>query len=161
KLDEEDDDEVTKELYKDVNMNLGNRDSNMTEADHGRADQQNVSQELGFEQVEEDSHVTLTPVLDTLKTDGTMQSSSVSSDFTRKLLNLEDPSLSDNEIASLMDTTVYHEEQGSQTSSLYSVLIKAVPEITSVSTTTILPPHPFFNPLPQQATPTLTSSDLD
>ncbi|GKG54499.1 hypothetical protein Tco_0560154, partial [Tanacetum coccineum] len=78
------------------------------------------------------------------------------SDFTRKLQNLEDPSLSDNEIASLMDTTVYHEEQGSQTSSLYSVLIKAVPEITSVSTTTILPPHPFFNPLPQQATPTST-----
>ncbi|GJX87796.1 hypothetical protein Tco_0339810 [Tanacetum coccineum] len=88
KMDEEDDDEVTKELYKDVNMNLGNRDADMTDADHGGADQQN--------------------------TDGTMQSSSVSSDFTRKLLNLENPSPFDNGIASLMDTTVHHEEQGNR-----------------------------------------------
>ncbi|GJX87795.1 hypothetical protein Tco_0339809 [Tanacetum coccineum] len=137
KMDEEDDDEATKELYKDVNVNLGNQNTDMTDVVHGGADQQNVSQESGFEQVEEDAHVTLTPILDTLKTDGTMQSSSVSSDFTSKLLNLENPSPYENEIASLMGTTV-------------------LPEITSVSTTTILPPHPFFNPLPQQATPTLT-----
>ncbi|GKF41904.1 hypothetical protein Tco_0125246, partial [Tanacetum coccineum] len=68
-MDEEEDDEVTKELYNDVNVNLGNRDANMTDADQGGADQQNVSQESGFEQVEEDAHVTLTPVLDTQKTD--------------------------------------------------------------------------------------------
>ncbi|GKA42388.1 hypothetical protein Tco_0735048 [Tanacetum coccineum] len=138
RIDEEDDDEVTKELYKDVNVNLGNRDADMTDADHGRADQQNVSQESGFEKVEEDAHVTLTLVLDTQKTDGTMQSSSVSSDFTSKLLNLENPSPSENEIASLMDTIVRHEEQGSRTSSLYTIPIMAVPEITSISTTTIL-----------------------
>ncbi|GKD77617.1 hypothetical protein Tco_1340238, partial [Tanacetum coccineum] len=156
KMDEEDDDEVTKELYKDVNVNLGNRDADMTDADHGRADQQNVSQESGFEQVEEDAHVTLTLVLDTQKTDGTMQSSSVSSDFTSKLINLENPSPSDNEIASLMDTTIRHKEQGSQTSSLYNIPIMAVPKITFVSTTTFFPPHPVFKPLPQQATPTLT-----
>ncbi|GKG20328.1 hypothetical protein Tco_0380129, partial [Tanacetum coccineum] len=32
-MDEEEDDEVTKELYNDVNVNLGNRDANMTDAD--------------------------------------------------------------------------------------------------------------------------------
>ncbi|GJT20187.1 hypothetical protein Tco_0878893 [Tanacetum coccineum] len=58
---DEEDDEVTKELYDDVNVNLGNEDTDMTIADQGASDQQNVSQELGFEQVEEDVHVTLTP----------------------------------------------------------------------------------------------------
>ncbi|GKD24762.1 hypothetical protein Tco_1230976 [Tanacetum coccineum] len=109
-MDEEEDDEVTKDLYNDVNMNLGNRDADMTD-----------------------------------KTDERVQSSSVSSDLTSKLLNLKNPS-----IASLMVTIVRHEEPGSQTSSPYTVPITVVPEIISV------PPPPFFNPLPQQATPTLT-----
>ncbi|GKB21469.1 hypothetical protein Tco_0855392 [Tanacetum coccineum] len=141
-MDEEEDDEVTKELYNDVNENVGNRDVDMTDSDQGGADQQNVSQESGFEQVEEDAHVTLTPVLDTHKTDEPVQSSYVSSDFTSKLLNLENPSSADNEIASLMDTTARY--------------ATTVPEITSVFTTTIPPPPPFFNPIPQQATPTPT-----
>ncbi|GJX68953.1 hypothetical protein Tco_0304680 [Tanacetum coccineum] len=128
-MDEEEDGKVTKELYKDVNVNLGNRDADMTDADQ---------------------------VLDTQKTDELVQSSSISSDFTSKLLNLENPSLADNVIASLMDITIHHEEPRSQTSSLYTVLVTVVPEITSVFTTTIPPPPPFFNPLPQQATPTLT-----
>ncbi|GJW90210.1 hypothetical protein Tco_0167763 [Tanacetum coccineum] len=46
----------------------------------------------------------------TQKTEGPMQSSSVSSDFTEKLLNFKNVSSADNEIASLMDTTVRHEE---------------------------------------------------
>ncbi|GKB84287.1 hypothetical protein Tco_0956559, partial [Tanacetum coccineum] len=52
-----------------------------------------------FEQEEEDTHVTLTLVLDAQKADEPVQSSSVSSDFTSKLLNLKNPSLADNEIA--------------------------------------------------------------
>ncbi|GJU78865.1 hypothetical protein Tco_1275935 [Tanacetum coccineum] len=131
KMDEEEDDEVTKELYKDVNVNLGNEDVEMTNADQGRAYQQNVSQESVYEKVEEDAHVTLTMVHDTQKTNGTMQSSSVSFDFTSKLLNLKNPSIADNEIASLMDAIVCHEEPRSQTSPLYTVPITAVPEITS------------------------------
>ncbi|GJW09979.1 hypothetical protein Tco_1575806 [Tanacetum coccineum] len=160
KMDEEKDDEVTKELYNDVNVNLGNRDVDMTDADQGGADQQNVSQESGFEQVEEDAHVTLTPVLDTQKNDEPVQSYSVSPDFTSKLLNLENPSLADNEIASLMDTIVHHEEPGDQTSSLYTVLVMAVPEITSIFTTTVPPSPPFFNPLSQQIASEITTSFL-
>ncbi|GKC03676.1 hypothetical protein Tco_0995286 [Tanacetum coccineum] len=83
-----------------------------------------------FEQVEEDAHVKLTSVLETQKTDEPVQSSSISSEFTSKLLNLENPSLADNEIASLMDTTARH--------------ATTVPEITSSFTTTI-PPPPLFN----------------
>nr|GEU73487.1 hypothetical protein [Tanacetum cinerariifolium] len=107
KIDEEEDDEVTKELYKDSR----------------------------FEQEEEDAHVTLTHVLDTQKTEGPTQRSSVSSDSTSKLLNLDNPSHTNTMIASLMDTTVHH-------------------EITSA--TTVPPPPPFFIPLQQEATPTPT-----
>ncbi|GKA26524.1 hypothetical protein Tco_0712633 [Tanacetum coccineum] len=109
---DDEDDEVTKELYEDVNK------------------------------VEEDTHVTLTPVLDTQKADEPIQSSFVSSDFTNKLLNLENPSLANNEIASLMETLARH--------------ATTVPENTSGFTTTIPLPPPFFNLLLQQATPTPT-----
>ncbi|GKD72282.1 hypothetical protein Tco_1330564, partial [Tanacetum coccineum] len=129
-MDEEEDDKVTKELYKDVNMNLGNKDADMTNANQ--------------------------------KTEGLMQSSYVSSDFIKKLLNFENVSPTKNEIASLMDTIVHHEEPSDQTSSLFTILITVIPEITSTFTITIPPQHPFFNPLPQQATstPTPTTSEV-
>ncbi|GJZ66118.1 hypothetical protein Tco_0622814 [Tanacetum coccineum] len=85
-----------------------------------------------------------------------MQSSYVSSDFTSKLLNLENHSPTDNEIASLMDTIVCPEEPRSQTSSLYTIPVTAISEITFAFTITIPLPPPFFNPLQQQATPTPT-----
>ncbi|GKE55659.1 hypothetical protein Tco_1494844, partial [Tanacetum coccineum] len=145
-MDDEEDDEVTKELYKDVNVNLGNEDTEMTNADQGGLEQQNVSQESGFEQVKEDAHVILTPVLDAQKTDEPVQSSCVSFDFTSKLLNLENPSPADNEIASLMETSARQ--------------ATTVPEITPGFTTTIPLPPPFFNLLPQQATPTPITSKV-
>ncbi|GJY09396.1 hypothetical protein Tco_0377581 [Tanacetum coccineum] len=77
----------------------------------------------------EGDHVTLTPVIDTQKTGDPTQSSSISSDFTNKLLNLDNPSLADNEITSLMVTTAQHET--------------TIPEITS-KTTTSLPTLPDF-----------------
>ncbi|GKC69889.1 hypothetical protein Tco_1115772 [Tanacetum coccineum] len=60
-----------------------------------------------------------------------------------------------------MDTIVCHEEPRSQTSSLYTIPVMATPEVTSIFTITIPPPHPFFNPLPQQATPTLTPTTFE
>ncbi|GJU29388.1 hypothetical protein Tco_1172977 [Tanacetum coccineum] len=68
------------------------------------------------------------------KTEGTMQSSSVSSDFTSKLLNLDNIGPDVNEIASLMNTS------------------------------TVPPPHPPVNPslhftiIPQQQTPDSTTT---
>nr|GEV93615.1 retrovirus-related Pol polyprotein from transposon TNT 1-94 [Tanacetum cinerariifolium] len=77
----------------------------------------------------------------------TKEFSSVSSDFTSKLLNLDNPSPADNEIASLTDTIAYHET--------------TIPEITSCFTTPTPPPPLFFNPLQQEATltPTPTTSE--
>ncbi|GJR39725.1 hypothetical protein Tco_1215409 [Tanacetum coccineum] len=120
-------------LYDDVNVNLGKDDTEMTDADQGASEQQNVSKESEFEQEEEDAHVTLTPVLDAQKADEPVQSSSVSSNFTSKLLNLENPSLACNEIASLLETFAHN--------------ATAIPEITSGFTTTTPPPTPFFNTL--------------
>ncbi|GJQ92551.1 retrovirus-related pol polyprotein from transposon TNT 1-94 [Tanacetum coccineum] len=114
---DEEDDEVTKELYGDVNVNLGNEDTDMTIADQGASDQPN-------------------------KTGDPTQSSSISSDFTSKLLNLDNPSLTDNEITSLMDTTTQY--------------ASVIPKITSRFTTTIPPPPPFLHPLQQETTPAPT-----
>ncbi|GJY92601.1 hypothetical protein Tco_0508383 [Tanacetum coccineum] len=85
-----------------------------------------------------------------------MQSSSVSSDFTYKLLNFENTSPANNEISFLLDTIVHHEELSSQTSSLFTVPVMVIPKITSTFTTAIPLPPPSFNPLLQQATPTPT-----
>ncbi|GKB63822.1 hypothetical protein Tco_0920008 [Tanacetum coccineum] len=141
KMDEEEENEVTKELYKDVNINLGSEDVEMTDADQGGAEQHNVFQESGFEQVVKDAHVTITIVHDKQKTDGTLESSSVSSDFTSKLLYLD-------------NTPPRLDETSSQTSSLFIVPVTAILEITSA--TTVPPPPPFFNPLQHEATPTPT-----
>nr|GEV10845.1 retrovirus-related Pol polyprotein from transposon TNT 1-94 [Tanacetum cinerariifolium] len=106
-IDEEEEDEVTKELYDDVNVNLGNEDTEMTNADQGATEQQDalICQDLNKK---------------------------------RKMLMVTP----DNEVASLMDTTAY-----------YAI---AIPEITSSFTTPTPSPPSFFNPLSQQATPTLT-----
>nr|GFA73164.1 hypothetical protein [Tanacetum cinerariifolium] len=90
------------------------------------------------------------------QTEGPLQSSSVSSDFTSKLLNLKNVSLTDNEIVSLMYTTVRHEVPSGQTSSLYIIPVTVIPEVTSTFTTTFPPPPPFFNTIQQHATTTLT-----
>ncbi|GJW75430.1 hypothetical protein Tco_0134800, partial [Tanacetum coccineum] len=74
---------------------------------------------------------TFTPVLDTQKADEPVQSSSVSSDFTSKLLNLENPSPADNEIASLTETSALH--------------AMAVPKNTCGFTKTIPLPPPVTN----------------
>ncbi|GJS48574.1 hypothetical protein Tco_0598695 [Tanacetum coccineum] len=107
--------DVTKELYADVNVDLVNEDTEMTNADQ---------------------------VHDTQKADEPVQSSSVSFDFTSKLLNLKNPSPTDNEIASLIETSSRH--------------ATAVPKNTFGFTITIPPPPPFFNPLQQEATTTPT-----
>ncbi|GKD06209.1 hypothetical protein Tco_1181183 [Tanacetum coccineum] len=145
---DDDNDEHEDEEEENVDDITGKEDDEENEEDSDD-DQHNVLQESGFEQEEEYAHVTLTTVHDTQKTEGPMQSSSVSSDFIEKLLNFENVSPADNEIASLMDTTVHTEEPSGQTYTLFTVPITVIP-------TTIPPPPYFFNPLPQQTTPTPT-----
>nr|GEX47745.1 hypothetical protein [Tanacetum cinerariifolium] len=104
KMYEEEDDDVTKELYEDLNITQGLKDADMTNVEQGGENQQNASHESGFMHKEEDAHVTLTTVYD--KTEGPLKSSYVSSDFTSKLLNLDNTGPDVNEIASLMNTSI-------------------------------------------------------
>nr|GEV36180.1 cysteine-rich receptor-like protein kinase [Tanacetum cinerariifolium] len=110
---DEEEDEFTKELYDDVNVNLGNDDTKMINADQCAIKQLNASQLSRFD----------------------------------KLLNLDNPSPTDNEIASLMDTIDYH--------------ATTILEITLRFTTPTAPPPLFFNPLSQQVTPTPTPIALE
>nr|GEU98639.1 hypothetical protein [Tanacetum cinerariifolium] len=114
-MDDEEDDEVLKELYKDVNVNLEKGSAEMTIANP--------------------------KVFDAQKADEPIQSSFVSSDFTTKFLNLENPSLADNEIASLMETSAPH--------------ATVIPKLTYDFTKNTPPLPSFFNPVLQQQTPTI------
>nr|GEX84709.1 copia protein [Tanacetum cinerariifolium] len=100
KMYEEEDNDVAKELYRDLNITQGLKDTDMTNAEQGGEDQQNSSYESRFVQEKEDAHVTLTTLHD--KTEGPLQIPSISSDFTSKLLNLDNPSP---DINSLMNTS--------------------------------------------------------
>ncbi|GJZ65203.1 hypothetical protein Tco_0621899 [Tanacetum coccineum] len=101
------DEEEYDDLYKDVNItpkdtklkNEGKGDAEMTDA--GLED---VSQEKTYEQVVDDAHVTLTS---TQKTNGSKQSSSVSTDFANKFLNLDNVPPTDSEVASMMNVKAH------------------------------------------------------
>nr|GEV86121.1 putative reverse transcriptase domain-containing protein [Tanacetum cinerariifolium] len=146
KTNEEHDKEEEEEYDDEFNLE---EDKNINEEEDYEVPQnkKNASHLYGFKKEEEDAHVTLTHVLDAQKTRGPTQISHVSSDFTRKLLNLDNPSPTDNVIAFLIDTTAYH--------------AIVIPEITSSFTTTTPPPHPLFNHLEQEATPTPTPTTYE
>nr|GEV04790.1 hypothetical protein [Tanacetum cinerariifolium] len=144
KIYEEEDDDVAKELYGDLNITQGLRDIDMTNAEQGGEDQQNASYESGFVQEEEDAHVTLTTVHD--KTEGPLQSSSISSDFTSKLLNLDDPSL---DINSLMKTSTVTSPPPSVNPSSHPTTISQ--QQTPDSTTTTIYPTMTLPEIPNFA----------
>ncbi|GKE94006.1 hypothetical protein Tco_1578861, partial [Tanacetum coccineum] len=119
-----DDKEECEELYKDVNVRLkdaehkeeGKGDAKMT--DVGRDD---ISQEKSYEQVKDDAHVTLTVAHVTQKTEGPMQSSSVLSGFASQFLNLDNVPPAYNEVVTMMNVKVRHEEPSTQAPSLLTI----------------------------------------
>nr|GEV82561.1 retrovirus-related Pol polyprotein from transposon TNT 1-94 [Tanacetum cinerariifolium] len=102
---EEKDDAV--ELYKYANVNLRKEDVEMTDTDQGGADQHNVSQESGVEQVEEDAHVTLTAVHDTQKTEGCYIDNKLGEAIKSYIAECREEDLTDGrEYIDLIDTSV-------------------------------------------------------
>ncbi|GJY54262.1 hypothetical protein Tco_0445926 [Tanacetum coccineum] len=116
----------------------------MTDAD------KNVSQERSYEQVVDDAHVTLTT---TEKTEGSIQSSSVSSDFASKFLNLDNVPPADNEVASMMNVKVRQEESTTLAPPLLTVPVTASPETSTVAATTVPLILQQFSSIPQMTTP--------
>ncbi|GJR16955.1 hypothetical protein Tco_0965482 [Tanacetum coccineum] len=131
-FEEEDDDD----LYKDVDVrSLGTEhekerqgNEEMTDAD------QNVSQELPYEQVVKDTHVTLTA---SQKTNDSKQSSFVSSDFASKFLILENVPTTVDEVASMMHVKSRQEESSTQAPSLFTVHVTTIPETATAHATTV------------------------
>ncbi|GJR59225.1 retrovirus-related pol polyprotein from transposon TNT 1-94 [Tanacetum coccineum] len=139
-MDEEETNEEDKanELYRDVNVNLEGRDTEMTDAPR------TIIQPT---QVIEDTHVIITPV----NPAGQQQSSSVSSGFVSNMLN---PS-PDTGIDSIFNFNT-------KSTSLVDVLVTTIAETPLLSATTLpLPPIPLI-PHPQQTpipTPTTVPNE--
>ncbi|GJZ37332.1 hypothetical protein Tco_0583523 [Tanacetum coccineum] len=68
-----------------------------------------------------------------------MQSSSISSDFASKFLNLDNVPPADNEVASMMNVKVSHKESRTQAPSFLIIPVTAIPISSIVAATTILP----------------------
>ncbi|GKB12582.1 hypothetical protein Tco_0846505, partial [Tanacetum coccineum] len=135
------DDEELDELYKDVNVRskvtehkeVGKGNAKVTDATH-----ESASQEKSYEQVIKDAHMTLTS---SQKTEGSEQSSSVSSDFASKFLNLDNVPPVVDEVASMMNVKVPHEESSTQAPPILSVPMTAIPETSTIPATTIFLPY--------------------
>nr|GEY16460.1 hypothetical protein [Tanacetum cinerariifolium] len=111
-----------------------------TPSDYELTDEEKLDDEETIDDEEDDEFI---KELYDNKADEPVQSSSVSSDFTSKFQNLENPSPTDNEISSLMETSAPH--------------ATAIPEIIFGFTIVTPPPPLFFNPFLHQQTPTITT----
>nr|GEY88451.1 hypothetical protein [Tanacetum cinerariifolium] len=143
KKDESDDDNenMDEEEYDDLYMDVGMKSLRAEHEKEGKGDvkmtkttHESVSQENSYEQVIEDAHLTLTS---SQKTEGSKQSSSVSSDFARKFLNLDNAPQVIDEVASLMNGKTPHEESSTQAPLILSVPVTAIPKTFTIHATTI------------------------
>ncbi|GKB71812.1 hypothetical protein Tco_0933224 [Tanacetum coccineum] len=89
--------------------------------DDEHVDEEEYEDKTKYKQFKEDEHVTLTTVHDSQKTEVPLQSSPISSDFATQFLNLDNPSLADTEINSIMNIDVRYEEPSSQTPSFLTI----------------------------------------
>ncbi|GJV31905.1 hypothetical protein Tco_1392305 [Tanacetum coccineum] len=96
---------------------------------------ESTSQEKSYEQVIEDAHATLTS---SQKTEGSKQSSSVSSDFASKFLNLDNVPPVIDEVASMMNAKTPHEELSTQAPPNLSVPFTTPTPVPTTEPTTSL-----------------------
>ncbi|GJY95698.1 hypothetical protein Tco_0512059, partial [Tanacetum coccineum] len=153
-LNPNDDEEEEKEEDDDVNVRskvaeheeVGKGDAEMIDTTH-----ESTSQENSYEQVIEDAHVTLTS---SQKTEGSKQSSSVSSDFASKFLNLDNVPPVIDKVASMMNFKTPHEESSTQAPPLLTVPVTAIPKTSTIAATTVPLIIQPFSSIPHMTTPT-------
>ncbi|GKF55400.1 hypothetical protein Tco_0165740, partial [Tanacetum coccineum] len=119
-----DDDEEYEELYKDVNVKL----KAIEHEEEGKGDAE---------------------MTDAEKTEVSLQSSFISSDFANQFLNLDNAPPVYNELVSMMNVKVRHEEPITQTPSLLTIPIIVISETSTAVAPTIPPTIPPITPLPQ------------
>ncbi|GJR56411.1 hypothetical protein Tco_1406932 [Tanacetum coccineum] len=144
------------ELYKDVNImpkDTKPKKEGKGDAEKTNAGLEDVSQEKTYEQVVEDVHVTLTS---SQKNDSSKQSSSISSDFTSKFLNLDNVPPTDSEVPSLMNVKTYQDDSSTHAPPLLTVPVMVILETSTVSSITVPPTIQQITLIPLQSTPTPT-----
>ncbi|GJW18069.1 retrovirus-related pol polyprotein from transposon TNT 1-94, partial [Tanacetum coccineum] len=104
-----------------------------------------ASHENSYEQVIEDAHVTLTSLQ---KTEGSKQSSSVSSEFARKFLNLDNAPPIIDEVALMMNVKTPHEELITEAPPNLSVPMAAIPESSTIYVMIVPPIIQPFSSIP-------------
>nr|GFB88635.1 hypothetical protein [Tanacetum cinerariifolium] len=117
------DDEEYDDLYKDVNVRLKvaeHEEVRKGDVEMTDATRKSGSQENSYEQVVKDVYVTLTT------SEGSKQSSSVSSNFASKFLILDNVPPVVDEVASMINVKVRQEESCTQAPPLLSVPITAI-----------------------------------
>ncbi|GKD14737.1 hypothetical protein Tco_1199144 [Tanacetum coccineum] len=80
----------------------------------------------------------------------------MSSDFANQFLNLDNAPPVDNEVMSMMNVKVRHEEPSTQTPTLLIIHVTIISKTSTAAAPTIPPTILPFTPLPQQLTPTPT-----
>ncbi|GJS49933.1 hypothetical protein Tco_0600054 [Tanacetum coccineum] len=128
-VDEEEYDCINKEMYDDVNVDMrdtepaaeGKDDEEMTHADHVDVGHKNVNQEIAGDQVKYVAQTIVTAAPATQKTEVLLQSSSISSDYATKFLNIDNIPSADTEIISMMDIKVQHEDLKNEVKTLKNV----------------------------------------
>nr|GEU29242.1 hypothetical protein [Tanacetum cinerariifolium] len=143
----DDSDDVTKNDDEDVVESDANEDkegSDSKKTDFNEDENLNVNMNDDDEEEHEEEY----------KIEGSKQSSSVSSDFARKFLNLDNVPPVIDEIASLMNVKTPHEESGTQAPSILLVPPTAIPETSTIQATIVPPLIKPFSSIPQMTTPT-------
>ncbi|GJU36358.1 hypothetical protein Tco_1184712 [Tanacetum coccineum] len=175
-VDDEDYDCINKEMYDNMNVELkdselvdkGKGDKEMTDAEKVNVELEEVNQEDASAQVQDEAQATTTAA----HTQVASSSHSVSSNYGSIFLHLDNISLVETEIISMLDVQVQHENPSIQTSSLLTIHVPVIPEpsvikpilkiVTAAPATNIPPSIPPFISHSQQSTPisTLTTTKV-
>ncbi|GJZ34177.1 hypothetical protein Tco_0579613 [Tanacetum coccineum] len=116
-----DDDDSNYDDSDNVSDNDGNYDDSDDDGNNDASDDED--EYTTYDQVEGDAHVTLIAAHVTQKTEVLLQSSSVSFGFATQFLNLDNIPPTDNEIISMMNVDVRHEEPSNQMPLFLTVLV--------------------------------------
>nr|GEZ46422.1 hypothetical protein [Tanacetum cinerariifolium] len=150
---DDDNDEVTKDdddddddVDSDANGDKESSDSKKTDFDE--YDNHNLNQNDDEEEEHKEEYVHTPDGIEFTDDDeDSIANSSVSSDFANQFLNLDNVSLTDTEVVSLMNVKVYHEEPSTQTPPLLNIPVTVIPETSSAAGSNISLTIPPITPL--------------
>ncbi|GJZ87106.1 hypothetical protein Tco_0658716 [Tanacetum coccineum] len=158
-------DEERTESDEDENPNLNQNDDDKEkeyeeEYVHTPENYESFDDEEEYKELYKDVNVRLKDAEHGKEGKGDTEMTDASQDDVTQEKSYEQVVTSDNEIVSMMNVKVRHEEPSNQTPSLLTIHVTVTPETSTTAATTIPPHIPPFIPLPHQSTPTLTPTSI-